>query len=194
MEENKSGVSLIETEELNELIKSGQNNLKLVCASWYIGKDQPDPIEKFDEAHIAGSVYFSISEIANKSTGLLATLQEKEDFTREMRRLGIKKSDTVVVYEHDRIYVSPRVSWMLRIHGHKDVRILNGCLKKWIEEGRPTATGKPEDVNDVSEDGYDYERNDSMYDSLRTVLRKAYSVKGKFNNLFQSLYRGYSGE
>ena len=34
-----------------------------------------------------------------------------------------------------------RAAWMLRYFGAKDVKILNGGLKKWIAEGRTTAEG-----------------------------------------------------
>jgi thiosulfate/3-mercaptopyruvate sulfurtransferase len=34
------------------------------------------------------------------------------------------------------MFTSPRAAWMLRYFGAKNVKILNGGLKKWVAEGR----------------------------------------------------------
>lgn len=177
MDNQATRVDTIETNELADLLANEKDNVKLVCATWNGGSQ--DPVKQFEEAHIPGSAYFNITDIADKSTGLVATLPNKEDFINHMKRLGIKKNHKIVIYEHDRILIGPRVSWMLRIYGAKDVRILNGCLKKWKEEDRETATGKPEDANDTSDEGYDYERNDKMYRTLIQTLRHSYDAEGK---------------
>lgn len=52
-------------------------------------------------------------------------------------------------------------------------------MKKWIAEGRPTVSGEPTDINDESEDGYDYYLIESMHDNLRATLRKAYNAHHK---------------
>ena len=111
----------------------------------------------------------------------------KIDFwVKQCRRLGVKRTDTIVIYEADRIYASPRVSWMFRTYGATDVRILNGTLIKWMMENRPVQSGPFKDINDTSKYGYDYEFDKTTYDSLQTILTKAYDLynkKGENNHL-----------
>ena len=75
---------------------------------------------------------------------------------------------------------------MFRTYGATDVRILNGTLQKWIREDRPVETGPFKDIDDTSESGYDYEFSKTTYDSLQTILNKAYDLyrqKGQHNHL-----------
>ena len=168
--------SKIETEELSKLLEESHENLKLVNATCYFGEGKPDPLKQFEEAHIKGSVHFSIIDIADKSTGLTTTLPKQEDWINQTKRLGIKRTNTIVIYEHQRILAGPRAAWMFRIYGATDVRLLNGTTTTWIEEGRPTETSPHTDINDTSDEGYDYEFNESMYDTLRSTLRKGYDI------------------
>lgn len=59
---------LIETNELATLIENNTDNLKIVCGTWNWGAEVKDPVEQFTESHIPGSVYFSIVDIADKSS------------------------------------------------------------------------------------------------------------------------------
>ena len=61
----------IETDELAELIETSPDALSIVNATWYFGEGTPDPKEVYEKAHIPNDAYFSISEIADKSTGFL---------------------------------------------------------------------------------------------------------------------------
>lgn len=152
----------IETDELADLMKSSPDSLSIIDASWHMNPNLPSPQESFSKAHIPGSVYFSISDIADLSTGLLATLPGQEQWVQECRRLGVKKSDTIVVYEQGKIFTGPRAAWMFRIYGAENVRILNGCLSKWVSEGRDVVTGDSKDVNDTSSDGYASYNNQNL--------------------------------
>jgi len=158
-------------------MKNCKDTTKAVCSTWFKGELIDNLLAEYTKTHIPGSPYFGIMDIADKSSGLSATLPKTNDFVREMRRLGLKKSDTIVIYEHNRIMSAPRVSWMLRIFGAKDVRILNGCLKKWISEGRSVVNGTTFDVNDNSTEGYDYKIKDSMYATLRPTMQKVYQTE-----------------
>lgn len=40
------------------------------------------------------------------------------------------------------MYAVARAAWMFRYFGAKNVRILNGGLKKWLQEGRPSVSGE----------------------------------------------------
>ena len=169
----------IETDELQALIDAKDENLKIVCGSWNYGSDAPDAKLEFEEERIPNSVYFSIVDIADTESGMMATLPSTDKFIAEMKRLGIKRTHKIVVYEHKHIFACLRATFMLRSWGAQDVRVLNGCFKKWKEEGREVASGPAEDVNDTSEEGYDYKLDESMWDNYDSTFKKVAEAESK---------------
>ena len=75
-------------------------------------------------------------------------LPSASDFAKAMSALGIKRDDTVVVYDsHEAgIFSAPRVGWTLKAFGHDSVHVLNN-FKLWVEEGLPTESGEFWDVD-----------------------------------------------
>lgn len=69
-------------------------------------------------------------------------------FAKAMSGLGIKRDDTVVVYDSQElgIFSAPRVGWTMKAFGHDSVHILNN-FKLWVEEGFPTESGEFWDVD-----------------------------------------------
>lgn len=60
----------------------------------------------------------------------------EEQFTAEVRRLGITPESLVVLYDNQGIYSAPRAWWILRAMGLKQVFVLDGGLPQWSAEGR----------------------------------------------------------
>lgn len=92
--------------------------------------------------HIPGAVFFDIDELSDHSTDLPHTLPSAEMFGSQMSELGISDDATIVIYEQDGVYSAPRAWWMLRSFGAKDVRLLDGGLRGWIEAGFPTESAE----------------------------------------------------
>jgi thiosulfate/3-mercaptopyruvate sulfurtransferase len=90
--------------------------------------------EKF--VRIKGARFFDFENtFSHKESNLPNMLPEPEVFEEESRKLGIKNSSIIVVYDRDGIYSSPRVWWMFRAMGHQNIAVLNGGLPAWQEEG-----------------------------------------------------------
>ena len=68
---------------------------------------------------------------------------------------------------------------MLRAFGAKNVKILNGCQAKWVKEGRSVEEGTPKDVNDTSEEGYDYVLDQVYVDNYDTTFQKVAAFESK---------------
>lgn len=75
-------------------------------------------------------------------------LPSASDFAKAMSGLGIKRDDTVVVYDdfEQGIFSAPRVGWTLKAFGHESVHVLNN-FKLWVEEGYTTESGEFWDVD-----------------------------------------------
>lgn len=117
-----------------------------------------------EPVQIKGARFFDFENtFSDKESELPNMLPEPEVFEEECRKLGLKNSNTIVVYDKEGIYSSPRVWWMFRAMGHENIAVLDGGLPAWMEEGfevetiqDPTyprgnfkADFKPEMVKDV---------------------------------------------
>lgn len=92
-----------------------------------------------ENIRITGARYFDLkNNFSDKSADLPNTLPNASQFELECQKLGINEHSLIVVYDNLGIYSSPRVWWMLKIMGHKNVAVLNGGLPDWIEADHST--------------------------------------------------------
>lgn len=91
--------------------------------------------------HIPGAVFFDIDEISDHSTPLPHMLPSEEAFARSMGVMGLSDQATFVVYEQEGVFSAPRAWWMLRVFGARDVRLLDGGMRGWLQAGLPTESG-----------------------------------------------------
>lgn len=86
------------------------------------------------------------------------------EFTALMRRKGIKRDDTLVIYGDKSNWWAAYALWVLKLFGHEDVRLLDGGREKWVAEGRALTT---EATNRDESDYPAVERNDRQIRAFR---------------------------
>jgi thiosulfate/3-mercaptopyruvate sulfurtransferase len=118
-------------------------DIRIVDGSFKFAGQKPTAHEDYLARHIPGAVFFDIDEIADTSTGLPHTVPSPEKFAARVRKLGLGDGNKIVVYDTFGIMSAPRVWWMFRLFGHRDVAVLNGGLPKWLAEGRPVTDVLP---------------------------------------------------
>lgn len=118
-------------------------DVKVVDGSWHLPPTGRSGPQEYAEAHVPGAVFFNIDTVADLSSGLPHMLPTAEHFAREAAALGISDSDTIIVYDQLGLFTAPRVAWMFRLYGARDVRILEGGLPAWKAELRPLESGTP---------------------------------------------------
>ena len=100
-----------------------------------------DTKARYEARHIPGAVFFDIEALSDQSTTLPHMLPPPESFAQSMAALGVGDAMTLVVYEAEGVFSAPRAWWMLRTMGAKNVRVLDGDLRAWIEAGHATESG-----------------------------------------------------
>jgi thiosulfate/3-mercaptopyruvate sulfurtransferase len=110
--------------------------LKIVDGTWHLPPTGRSGPKEFAEAHIPGAVFIHIDDLSDPTSALPHMLPTAEHFSREVGAMGISAGDTIVVYDQLGLFTAPRVAWMFRIYGARDVRILEGGLPRWVKEGR----------------------------------------------------------
>ncbi|RDV24151.1 sulfurtransferase [Alteromonas aestuariivivens] len=87
---------------------------------------------------IPGSVNFDLDGPgSDHGTGLPHSLPSAQALSLYLGQLGISAESEVVVYENRGLFCAPRVWWMLKALGHKNVRVLDGGLPAWKACGYP---------------------------------------------------------
>jgi thiosulfate/3-mercaptopyruvate sulfurtransferase len=92
---------------------------------------------EFDVGHVPGAAYVDLDAelAAPPGPGGRHPLPATADFQAAMRRAGVRDDRRVVVYDDWSGLAAGRAWWLLRFHGHRDVRVLDGAWPAWVEAG-----------------------------------------------------------
>jgi thiosulfate/3-mercaptopyruvate sulfurtransferase len=116
--------------------------IRIIDASYKMPGVLPLPLEDYLSGHIPGAVFFNVNTIADPDDPRPHMYPGAEQFARDVAAHGISSDDTVVAYDSGGWVAAPRAWWMFLSFGHPHVKVLDGGLKKWLREGRPTHSGK----------------------------------------------------
>lgn len=122
----------------------------LVSTSW-VQQHLNDPdvriVESNEDAllyasgHIPGAVEIDWTRDLNDP--LRRDYLDREAFEALMSRCGISNDTTVVFYGDKNNWWATYAAWVFHLFGHLNIRIMDGGRKKWIDEGRPVSTERP---------------------------------------------------
>ncbi|PSC05829.1 3-mercaptopyruvate sulfurtransferase [Alsobacter soli] len=130
-----ANTNLVSTQWLEDHLSSP--DLVVVDASWYLPAQNRDGKAEYAAGHIPGAVHLDIDEVSDHANPLPHMLPDPHAFAQHMSALGIGDGMRVVVYDGLGMFAAPRVWWMLRSFGVRDVAVLDGGAPKWRAEGRP---------------------------------------------------------
>ena len=102
----------------------------------------PSGRDRYDAGHLPGAAFVDVDEDLAAPPGPRGRhpLPEADRFVSAMRRAGVGRGSTVVVYDDSSGTAAARLWWLLRDHGHDDVLVLDGGLAAWVGSGRPVST------------------------------------------------------
>jgi thiosulfate/3-mercaptopyruvate sulfurtransferase len=112
-------------------------DIRLVDATWFAPFANPPETgrDAWRRGHIPKSVYFDIDEIADTASPYPHMLPDAVKFSARVRKLGLGDGNRIIVYDRNGFFASARVWWMFRVMGHTDIKVLDGGLAAWVEEG-----------------------------------------------------------
>ena len=103
-----------------------------------------DVLEAYRRGHIPGAVLVPDNYEKDPDTSRVHILPPGR-FSETMQSLGIGDDTVVVAYDNSKSLYAGRLWWALRYYRHRDVKVLNGGWKKWVNEARPTSIERAED-------------------------------------------------
>jgi thiosulfate/3-mercaptopyruvate sulfurtransferase len=95
----------------------------------------------YDEGHASGAVAFNwTSQLQDQ---VRRDIISKEDLESLLGNAGVSHDDTVILYGDNNNWFAAYAFWLLEMYGHKDVKLMDGGRKKWLEENRPLTKDVP---------------------------------------------------
>jgi thiosulfate/3-mercaptopyruvate sulfurtransferase len=123
----------------------------LVTTDW-VATHGPDPTVRvvevdvdtkaYDEGHVPGAVAWAWN--SQLCDTVRRDILSKAQFEELMASSGITPDMTIVIYGDNNNWFAAWAFWQAKIYGHRDVRLMNGGRKKWLEEGRELSTQAPQ--------------------------------------------------
>jgi thiosulfate/3-mercaptopyruvate sulfurtransferase len=103
----------------------------------------PPGREVYAEGHVPGAVFVDLDAdlAAPPGAGGRHPLPDPARFAAAMRRAGVTLDRPVVVMDGREGSQAARMWWLLRHHGHDDVRLLDGGLAAWTAAGGDVVCG-----------------------------------------------------
>ena len=127
-------MSLVETDWLEKNISS----VKIIDCSWHMPQTKRSGLKEYKNQHIPDSIFFDLDANSKKEINLPHMLVDQNDWIQIVSKMGIKNEDKIVVYDNSDVISSCRCWFNFIYFGHnpKLVHVLNGGLKKWINENK----------------------------------------------------------
>jgi len=88
----------------------------------------------YDQGHIPGAVAWNWQ--TQLQDGVRRDLIDRATLEKLLSASGISNDTTILLYGDNNNWFAAYALWQLKIYGHKDVRLINGGRKKWLEEKR----------------------------------------------------------
>lgn len=119
----------------------GESGLVVIDASAHLPDTGRDARAEFAAAHIPDARFLDLETFKDGGSTVPAALPTAAQFAERMAAIGVRDGDRVVIYDDSGVKTSARAWFILRMHGMRDVAILDGGLGKWRAEGRPLEGG-----------------------------------------------------
>jgi thiosulfate/3-mercaptopyruvate sulfurtransferase len=92
----------------------------------------------YDQGHIAGAVGWNWQ--TQLQDGVRRDLIDKAALEDLLGRSGISNDTTIILYGDNNNWFAAYAFWQLEYYGHKNLKLMNGGRKKWLEEKRALTT------------------------------------------------------
>ena len=115
----------------------------LLDVRWRLGG--PPGLDSYREGHLPGAVFTDLDRDLAAPPGPAGRhpLPDPAVFTGAMRAAGVSQDRPVVVYDDRDATAAARAWWLLRYHGHQNVRVLDGGYQAWLAAGLPVTQADP---------------------------------------------------
>jgi thiosulfate/3-mercaptopyruvate sulfurtransferase len=131
-----------------------------------------DSKANYELGHIPGAVLFDWKNDINDP--LTRNVLSKESCQKLLQNAGIDNDTTLLLYGDFNNWFAAFAFWVLKYYGYKDVRLINGGRKKWLQEDRALT----KDVPTYSKGNFAADEPDSNIRVFLDEVKRAVSASG----------------
>jgi len=96
----------------------------------------------YDSGHVAGAVGWNWQSQLNDR--VRRDIPDKKAFAQLLSEAGVTPKTSVVLYGDNNNWFAAFAFWLLQLYGHTNAKLMNGGRAKWVAEGRPLVTERPQ--------------------------------------------------
>jgi thiosulfate/3-mercaptopyruvate sulfurtransferase len=131
-------MSLVDTNWLEKNL----DKVRVIDCSWHMSQTKRDGFEEYQKKHIENAIFFDLDKNSKIDTDLPHMLTDIKSWEKIISNMGIKNEDQIIIYDNSDVISSCRCWYNFIYFGHNPslVHVLDGGLKKWINEKKPTVS------------------------------------------------------
>ena len=135
-------MSLVNTKWLEDNL----DKVKILDCSWHMPNIKRNSYEEYLQRHIPEAIFFDLDKYSDLNTDLPHMLPDQMTWNKIISSLGISNNDRIIIYDDSDVLSSCRCWYNFIYFGHDPnlVSILDGGLKKWINEKKIITSNKTE--------------------------------------------------
>ena len=166
-------MSLVNTNWLKENL----DKVKIIDCSWHMPQTKRNGFDEYKVKHIESAIFFDLDKNSKKNTDLPHMLPDTKSWKDIVSNMGIKNDEQIVIYDNSDVISSCRCWYNFIYFGHNPelVHVLDGGLKKWIEEGKST-TG---DIIKIIHSNYTVSEKKELVKNINQIDKNI--LENKFN-------------
>ena len=129
----------------------------------------------YDEGHIPGAVAWNwTSQLSDNVRRDILSADELEKLASQS---GVSNDDTIILYGDNNNWFAAFAFWILKMYGHKDVRLMDGGRKKWVaENGELTTSEEKPETSDYKAQDLDSSLRSNVTEVLRIIESGDYQL------------------
>jgi len=130
-------------------LEKNLNKVKIIDCSWHMPQTEKSGFEEYQRSHIENAIFFDLDKNSKIDTELPHMLTDIKSWKKIVSSMGIKNDDQIIIYDNSDVISSCRCWYNFIYFGHDPglVHVLDGGLKKWINEKKPTVNNLTKIIN-----------------------------------------------
>ena len=138
-------MSLVDTNWLEKNL----DKVKIIDCSWHMPQTKRNGFKEYQVQHIKNTLFFDLDKNSKADIDLPHMLTDIKSWEDILSDMGIRNEDQIIIYDNSDIISSCRCWYNFIYFGHDPdlVHVLDGGLKKWINEKKQTVNSLTKNIS-----------------------------------------------
>ena len=154
-------------------------NIRIIEGTNFPPLSERKKLEEFKIKRIPYSQFFDMDVIAEVPHIVPHMMPSNEVFIEHMKKIDIRKSDKIIIYDRSGMFSAPRVWLTFYWFGHRNIQILNGSMIEYEKLGGVMEEGENYGYKKIirekaKEDDYNYIKDENKIVDLKFIIKNSF--------------------